>query len=183
MKIYTKTGDDGTTGLFGGKRVLKNDIQVEAYGDVDTLNSALGVACAYANDGELKPILMRLQSNLFDLGAELATDDSKAGKLATTFINETHVHELEHHIDAFEVVLPPLKRFILPGGTPLAAHLHVARSLCRQAERSMVTLSEVVTLRDVVLQYINRLSDFLFVAARYANHIAHVNDIEWQSGA
>ena len=186
MKIYTKAGDRGETGLFGGSRVPKDDVRVEAYGTVDELNCALGVARASLGpDSDLDPLLARLQSELFDLGAELATPperlDSRLG-MRVALANDERVTALESEIDRIEESLDPLKSFILPGGTPGAAALHVARAICRRAERRTVALAHVDTVRPEALRYLNRLSDLLFVLARHVNHQAGVPDVPWTSG-
>lgn len=185
MKIYTKAGDAGETGLFGGARVRKDDARVEAYGAVDELNGALGAARAALPAGaELDALLAQLQSELFDLGAELATPperlDSKLGARVPLATDE-RVAALEGEIDRMEETLPPLKTFILPGGTAAAAALHVARAVCRRAERRTVALARVDTVRPEALRYLNRLSDLLFVMARYANQQSGVSDVPWAS--
>lgn len=177
-RIYTKTGDAGDTGLFGGQRVSKDDLRVEAYGAVDELNAALGVAAAACHDAALTGVLHALQSRLFDLGADLATPASRERPVA---LDDGAVREMEAHIDAFETELQPLKTFILPGGTPLAAALHVARCVCRRAERRTVTLlHQDPTVGALPVVLLNRLSDLLFVMARLANHRARVADIPWK---
>ena len=177
-RIYTKTGDAGETGLFGGQRVRKDDLRVEAYGAVDELNAQLGVAHAHCDIPDLKQLLHTLQSRLFDLGADLATPPTRDKRPVT--LDDSAVRDLEKHIDAFEAELPPLKTFILPGGTQLAAALHVARCVCRRAERRTVHLlahdPAVGTLPVVML---NRLSDLLFVMARLANHRVNTPDVPW----
>ena len=169
MKIYTRTGDLGETSLFGGARVSKNDPRIDAYGTVDELNALIGVARASWSESPIDSQLADIQSDLFDLGAHLAAPGS------TRFLGvpELRTAELERLIDAMEADLEPLKSFILPGGSLPAAHLHVARTVCRRAERLLVALDE-----DVV--YLNRLSDYLFVAARLANRQQGVEDIAWQ---
>lgn len=170
MHIYTKTGDKGTTGLFGGARVAKNDPRIEAYGTVDELNSFLGLARASWPFSPLDAQLGMVQSDLFDLGAHLAAPGSDRFPGA----DPSRVAELESAIDAMESELAPLRNFILPGGSAAAAHLHVARSVCRRAERLVVALSE-----ESSVVYLNRLSDYLFVAARYANLKSGVDDVVW----
>ncbi len=177
-RIYTKTGDAGDTGLFGGGRVPKDDARVEAYGTVDELNAALGVA-RLGSPAEIDVILERLQSLLFELGGDLATPPSKEKRPAA--VDEEDVRWMEAEIDRLEASLEPLKSFILPGGTPSAAALHVARGVCRRAERRLVTLRRVepeTALLHVV--FLNRLGDFLFVLARHANHLGGVSDVRWQ---
>jgi len=191
MKIYTKAGDAGETGLFGGERIAKDNARVEAYGSVDELNCALGVArAALAADPALHDqdvLLTRLQSELFDLGAELATPPQRLDtKLASRIplASDERVAALEREIDRMEAELEPLKTFILPAGTPAASALHLARAICRRAERRAVTLShaDADTVRPEALRYLNRLSDLLFVMARYANHRAGLPDVPWIAG-
>jgi len=176
MKIYTKTGDDGLTGLFGGHRVPKHDPRVEATGTLDELNAALGVARSVGLSSNAEPIVARLQSELFTLGAEIGAAPGLAHKLRVQLIDETHVARLEQEIDAIDERLPPLKAFILPGGCLSAAELHRARTLSRRAERRLLVLSD---LRPVVVQYINRLSDHLFVLARSENFQTETSETQW----
>ena len=177
MKIYTRTGDDGTTGLFGGKRVMKVDPRVEAYGTVDEINAVLGVARSCAPDSQLCASLERIQHRLFVMGAELATAPGQHEKLKLDLLAEDDVLWLEQQIDELEQALPALRQFILPAGCPLAAHLHHARTVCRRAERRVLSLG---TERGVLVQFLNRLSDFLFVAARTANHERNLADVPWK---
>ena len=179
-KIYTRTGDDGTTGLFGGPRVRKNDARVAAYGDVDELNSFLGAALANDVPEKLGPLLTRVQHELFDLGAELASPDPE--RMKTKTLGDLQVERLEREIDELSDAVEPLREFILPGGTPCAALLHVARTVCRRAERSVLTLAEAQPDADLRLPivYLNRLSDWLFVAARFANFAAGAADVAWR---
>lgn len=178
MKIYTKTGDDGTTGLFGGGRVRKASARVDAYGTVDELNSVLGVARATGLAKEIDDVLAHVQVDLFALGAELATVPGKEDKLGMELIAQADSERLERAIDAGEVGLAQLKSFVLPGGTAAAAALHHARTVCRRAERAVLSVEEPA--RAEVVVYLNRLSDLLFVLARRANHLAGVPDVPWQ---
>ncbi|WP_064710625.1 cob(I)yrinic acid a,c-diamide adenosyltransferase [Rhizobium bangladeshense] len=184
-KIYTKTGDDGTTGLASGGRRRKDDLRVEAYGTIDEANSAIGVARLYTTGlPELDAMLMSIQNDLFDLGADLATPDTGAPPAYEPLrIVETQVARIERDIDRLNSDLDALKSFILPGGSPAAAHLHLARTTARRAERLMVTLArrdgEIVG--EQAMKYINRLSDFLFVAARHANDRGRA-DVLWVPG-
>ncbi|HEV3417552.1 MAG TPA: cob(I)yrinic acid a,c-diamide adenosyltransferase [Pirellulales bacterium] len=180
MKLYTKTGDGGETGLFGGPRVRKDSPRIEAYGTVDELNTLLGLARAEALPGEIDALLARIQSELFDVGAELATPDPK--RHGTALVGAAHIAALESAIDRFEAPLTPLKQFILPGGTRAAAALHIARTVCRRAERRIVTLSHTPgeTVSPDVIVYLNRLSDLLFVLARAANAAAGQADVPWE---
>lgn len=180
MKIYTRTGDDGTTGLLGPGRVLKSAARVEAYGQVDELNAALGVARA-RGAGTLDADLARIQSQLFQLGAELATTaPDLLAKLAR--LGDPDVAALEHVIDRLDAGLPPLRRFVLPGGAPLAAELHRARTVCRRAERALVALAQSESVEPRLVVYLNRLADLLFVMARWCNHEAGVAETEWSGG-
>src|ERR687883_665687 len=180
-KIYTRTGDRGDTGLFGGGRVSKDHPRVEAYGDVDELNAALGLARAVETMPRVDEVLVPLQRDLFAIGALLATPDREKMKrhLDKASIDERRVAELEHAIDDGDRELEPLKSFIVPGGTPKAAALHVARTVCRRAERRVVALHAEIELPPLVVQYLNRLSDLLFVLARVANRHAGMGEVTW----
>ncbi|MGM5057098.1 MULTISPECIES: cob(I)yrinic acid a,c-diamide adenosyltransferase [Rhizobium] len=184
-KIYTKTGDDGTTGLVSGPRRLKDDLRVEAYGTIDEANSAIGLARLHtAGLPELDAMLMSIQNDLFDLGADLATPDTgEPPTYEPLRIAETQVDRVEHDIDLLNAGLEPLKSFILPGGSPAAAHLHLARTIARRAERLMVALTRTdgEIVGEPAMKYVNRLSDFLFVAARHANDQGHA-DVLWVPG-
>jgi cob(I)alamin adenosyltransferase len=178
MKIYTRTGDDGTTGLLGAARVPKHDARVEAYGCVDELNAALGVARALDTGGLLAADLARVQESLFQVGAELATSDARMlEKLAR--VTDADVAALEGVIDRLEADLAPLTRFVLPGGTPLAAQLHFARTVCRRAERRVTALAERESLEPRLVRWLNRLADLLFVMARWANRRGGVAETTW----
>jgi len=186
MKIYTKTGDTGLTGLIGGVRVAKDALRVEAYGALDELNACLGlVVTALPDDAsELRTVLTGLQSELFDLGAELATSPQhKGGKLVSSIAITTsaQVEALERAIDHYESAVSPLQNFILPGGSLAAAHLHLARTVARRAERRAITLAAHESLNPEVLRYLNRLSDLLFVLARSANLLAGIADVPWHA--
>ncbi|MFI5201750.1 MAG: cob(I)yrinic acid a,c-diamide adenosyltransferase [Candidatus Kapaibacterium sp.] len=180
-KIYTKTGDDGTTGLFGGGRVPKDSARIEAYGTVDELDSVVGICAAVSSYDWLTPLLRRIQEKLFVLGADLATPLDARANNSIPRIEAQDATEIEHAIDEHVAQLPPLKHFILPGGSELAARLHVARTVCRRAERSLVHLAsqEEIGKHDVV--FLNRLSDLLFVLARRANQLGGVADVEWKA--
>ncbi len=175
MKIYTKKGDAGETGLIGGERASKHDVVFAALGDVDELNAAIGVALVHAKDAEGEAILKRLQVVLFGLGAELASPDERwqAKEL------EQLTGDMEEWIDRHSTLMPELKNFILPGGTLLGASLHHARAVCRRAERSIVELSKERPVRGEVLAAVNRSSDWLFCAARFSNHEAGIKDTTW----
>lgn len=176
MKIYTKTGDDGTTGLFGGGRVRKDDARVESYGTVDELNAVIGIARSLELGELSEDVLGRVQVDLFALGAELACVPGKEEKLPMTRLDAGDAERLEHAIDAAEEGLPALTNFILPGGSPQAASLHHARTVCRRAERGIIALGGA---RSEIVIYLNRLSDLLFVLARRENHERRVADVPW----
>jgi cob(I)alamin adenosyltransferase len=181
VKIYTKTGDTGDTGLFGGGRVAKDDPRVEAYGDVDELNAVIGMARAVELMPRIDEVLVPVQRDLFAIGALLATPDrdKMAQHLEKARIDERRIAELEHAIDDAEQELEPLRAFILPGGTPKAAALHVARTVCRRAERHVVRLQHTVELPALTVIYLNRLSDLLFTLARLANKRAGAGEVTW----
>ncbi|HEV2130535.1 MAG TPA: cob(I)yrinic acid a,c-diamide adenosyltransferase [Longimicrobiaceae bacterium] len=185
MKIYTRTGDRGETGLFGGGRVPKDHARVEAYGEVDELNSLLGVvvvALEDAGEGEIAGRLRRIQADLFTLGANLATPRAEEGGRASAHLPELpaeRIAEMESWIDAAEEELEPLRSFILPGGSQAAALLHLARTVCRRAERRVVALAHEAQVEEEVIVYLNRLSDLLFTLARLANRRAGMHDIPW----
>jgi cob(I)alamin adenosyltransferase len=183
MKIYTKTGDTGQTSLYGGQRVDKDDQRVEAYGTVDETNACLGLARAHGLPAAFDPVVERLQAELFVFGAELACAPGAEARLRLPLLGDAHVAALEQDIDRHEAPLAPLKNFVLPAGTPAAAALHLARTVCRRAERLVVVAAKTSPLWPVLVQYLNRLSDLLFVLARAANHDAGVPDEPWQPRA
>lgn len=179
MKIYTKTGDRGSTSLFGGKRVPKDALRIEAYGTVDELNSHLGIIRALNPLPEIDAVLLALQSSLFTLGADLATpQNKKSGSIQRVQPND--IRELELMIDRIEATLEPLRAFILPGGSPVAAQLHAARTVCRRAERLTVGLVRKKEVSSHVLIFLNRLSDLLFVLARRSNALANTPEMQWK---
>lgn len=187
MKIYTKTGDAGQTGLFGGRRVSKAHIRIEAYGVVDKLNAQLGVVRHHLADtsaglAEIDAVLHRIQSELFVLGADLATPLEVESSYIPR-VDEEQIARLEREIDQFDAALSPLQSFILPGGSGAAAYLHLARTTCREAERATVHLSTEEPINHHALIYLNRLSDWLFTVARYANERQGVADVPWVSPA
>lgn len=185
MKIYTRTGDSGDTGLFGGGRVRKDDVRVEAYGAVDELNAVVGLAVARLRSDGQSQICRRLetvQGDLFSLGAHLATPSTEAGGRATAHVPDLpaeRIKEMEDWMDEAEEELEPLKTFILPGGGDSAARLHHARTVCRRAERRVITLDREARIDALVVIYLNRLSDLLFTLARLANHRAATPDVPW----
>ncbi len=179
MKIYTRTGDSGDTGLFDGTRVSKADRRVAAYGEVDELNAWLGLVVSGTDDAVLRERLLQIQRDLFALGSRLADPARRiAGRVTKVGISAEHVARLEGWIDELDAGLPPLRRFILAGGAETGAALHVARTICRRAERTMVELGEDA-FEVELLHYVNRLSDLLFTMARAANHRAGVPETEW----
>jgi cob(I)alamin adenosyltransferase len=181
MKIYTKTGDAGQTGLFGGGRVSKDDPRVEAYGDVDELNAFLGAARSVEMMPRIDEVLVPVQRDLFSIGALLATPDLEKmhDHLAKAQIDDSRIASLEQEIDACDRELEPLRAFIVPGGTPKAAALHVARTVCRRAERRVIHLQKEVEIPQIVVVYLNRLSDLLFTLARVANTRAGAGEVTW----
>jgi len=180
VKIYTKTGDMGETALFGGRRVSKAHARIEAYGLVDQLNAQLGIVALHMDDQELGAHIQRVQSQLFDLGADLATPiDVESDYIVRISVEQ--IEELEQEIDQMETELTPLKTFILPGGAPAAAYLHMARTICRQAERATVHLSSIEQINEHALVLLNRLSDWFFVMARVCNHRKQLPDVPWIS--
>jgi len=178
MKIYTKSGDDGTTGLVGGGRVSKSDPRIECFGTVDELNAALGLAAVNGTES-LMSQLREIQADLFVIGSHLATPAGVPGAQTLPHLKEDIIRRLEVQIDKVESELPPLRNFILPGGSETAARLHLARTICRRAERAVVGCELNPADRPIVVRYLNRLSDWLFVKARAANQHAGVSDIPW----
>ena len=178
MKIYTRTGDDGSTGLIGGMRVAKSDPRIECYGTVDELNAALGLA-AVSGDAGWVAAVREVQGELFAIGSHLATPDGAPRAASLPALDEAWASRLEMQIDAAEAGLPPLRNFILPGGTEAAARLHLARTICRRAERLLVSFSVDRPIDPIILTYFNRLSDWLFVQARQANYLAGTADVPW----
>ncbi len=184
MKVYTRRGDAGQTDLFGGERVGKDDLRVAVYGEVDELNAVLGLCAATSEDKELKQLVAGIQSRLFELGAYFATPDAaRREKGGVREPQASDVEELEQCIDGLEAELEPLKRFILPGGTEAAASFHLARTVCRRAERRAVELNAREPLSASALCYLNRLSDLLFVLSRVENRRSGVNDVKWQGSS
>lgn len=177
MKIYTRTGDRGKTSLWGGKRVDKNAARLAAYGTVDELNALLGVVRCLGIDAEFDRALERIQHELFVLGADLAAPENVT---RIERMNQTYITRLEQEIDAWEEQLPPLREFILPSGSQTAAYLHLARTVCRRAERELVDVSQQEPVNEATQAYLNRLSDWLFVLARLANTRAGIADVPWR---
>lgn len=179
-KIYTKTGDDGTTGLVGGTRVKKFDARLEAYGTIDELNAAVGVIRSYDIPDTISSVLIEIQNRLFNIGSRLASDE-KGDKITEKLsITEAHIAFLEKAIDEIEKDLPKLRQFILPGGDLASAYCHVARTVCRRAERRILAFADSGTIQPEIVKYINRLSDFLFVLARKMAAISGVHEEPWR---
>jgi cob(I)alamin adenosyltransferase len=179
MKIYTKSGDKGETSLFGGGRVSKNNLRIKAYGTVDELNSILGLAASFTDDKKLAEEIKNLQNQLFILGSDLATPLDK-NKVKIQRVSDMEITFLESRIDFYDEKLPELRNFILPGGSNSASYLHFARTVCRRAEREIVALAEKEEIGIDVVKYINRLSDLLFMLARFANIVSGTSEIEWK---
>jgi cob(I)alamin adenosyltransferase len=178
MKIYTKKGDRGKTSLFGGRRVSKDDLRVDCYGTVDELNSNLGLAVTEINSPEIIKVIKKIQNDLFTLGGELANPTEKR---SDSNIESAQIKFLEEKIDYFDDKLPQLKQFILPGGSKGAALLHLARSVCRRGERLVVKLAKNDVINENIIIYLNRLSDLLFVLARFENDVNQILDVPWKS--
>ena len=179
MKIYTKKGDDGTTRLHGGKKVMKSDVRVDTYGTVDELNALIGLAIARTENKELHELLTYVNNLLFICGSDIASPLGPEPNYTISRISEHHIIFLEAKIDYMTSQLPELKNFILPGGSELSALLHVCRTVCRRAERLAVMLSQEQSLGIYMIKFLNRLSDFLFTTARYANFISGLEDMKW----
>jgi cob(I)alamin adenosyltransferase len=179
-KVYTKTGDKGETSIIGGIRVKKSCERLEAYGTVDELSSHLGLLASMLPDGEDKDLIIRIQNNLFSVCSNLATDQSQTPLYDSAKLLDGEIEILEHEVDEIMNLLPERQGFILPGGTQAAAQAHVCRTVCRRAERRIVALSEVAQISPETQQYINRLSDYLFVLAKKINFNAGVSEIIWQ---
>ena len=181
MKIYTKTGDKGTTSLVGGVRIDKSHTRIEAYGTLDELSSALGYLLSLLPDGVDVALLERVQHELFNIGTHLATDREQRPDAPVPPLDPSNVTQLEAAIDQMQAQLPPQAHFILPGGAPAAAWAHVCRTICRRAERRVVSLSHLAEVPSHALLYLNRLSDYLFVLARFINHNAELIEKTWQN--
>lgn len=181
QKIYTKTGDLGKTSLIGGTKVSKSNIRIETYGTIDELNSYIGLVSDYCNDERSKNILKEIQDRLFTIGSSLACDPDKEQKLKIPDLKENDVELLEKEIDKMNEALPEMKHFILPGGHVAVSTTHIARCVCRRAERWCVNMQERELFVDpLVIKYVNRLSDYLFVLARYIGHLLNINEVAWK---
>lgn len=179
MKVYTKTGDKGTTALIGGTRVAKNNVRLEAYGGIDELNSYLGMIRSYPIDEQSRKELIEIQNILFVVGANLATDTTVSNLQQKMPCTETDVAYLEEAIDRMDAQLPPLQYFVLPGGDPAVSACHIARTVCRRVERRIVDMSEAIEVEDVIVRYVNRLSDYLFVLGRKLAKDCGLEEEKW----
>lgn len=181
QKIYTKTGDLGKTSLIGGTKVSKSNIRIEAYGTVDELNSYIGLVSDHCNDDHSKNILKEIQDRLFTIGSSLACDPDKETKLKIPDLRENDINLLEKEIDAMNEILPEMKHFILPGGHVAISTTHIARCVCRRTERWCVNMQEQnLFVEPLIIKYLNRLSDYLFVLARYFGYLLHITEIAWK---
>ena len=181
FKIYTKTGDKGSTSLIGGTKVPKSDIRIDTYGTVDELNSWIGNINDQLNDGAFKLELKEIQDRLFTIGSALATDGEKEPKMKLPDLHDSDIRFLENRIDEMTAVLPPMKSFILPGGHPVVSSIHSVRCVCRRAERLAVNMQQhELFIDEKIIQYLNRLSDYLFMLARYVAHKLNVEEVPWQ---
>lgn len=180
IKVYTKTGDDGTTGLVGGSRVKKYDLRLESYGTVDELNSCIGIIRSFDIPDTIKELLVQIQNKLFNIGSRLASDEKGEVYTANLMIKKEDIEVLEKAIDDFEEHLPELTNFILPGGELSVAQCHMARTICRRAERRVVEFSEQTAIQPEIVKYINRLSDFFFVLARRLSILNGVEETAWK---
>ena len=182
MKIYTKTGDKGTTSLIGGTKVSKADLRIEAYGTVDELNSYIGLCKDLLTDAQGQKILLEVQDRLFTIGSSLACDPVKEPKMKIPDLKETDIELLEKEMDRMNEIVPAMRSFILPGGHTTLSHLHIARCVCRRAERCTVRLAiESGEAEEIIIKYLNRLSDYLFVLSRYIGHQMNVEEIPWKA--
>lgn len=181
MKIYTKTGDKGKTSLIGGTKVYKSDLRIESYGTVDELNSIVGLCLDHLKSHNVSNVLAEIQDRLFTIGSALACDPEKETKLKIPDLHDADVELLEKEIDKMNEVLPAMKSFILPGGHVAVSTLHIARTVCRRAERCCVKMQKKeMEVEDLIIKYLNRLSDYLFVLARYVAHQLNVEEIPWK---
>ncbi len=182
MKIYTKTGDAGKTSLLGGKKVSKGDLRIESYGSVDELNSFVGLLSDFQTDGFLKDILKEIQDRLFTIGSDLACDPDKNIKMPVPDVHESDIELLEKEIDRMNDELPPLLNFILPGGAPVVSYAHIARTVCRRAERNCIRLQDSEqNVAPIIIKYLNRLSDYFFMLARYTGFKNNIPEVIWKA--
>ncbi|WP_294140884.1 cob(I)yrinic acid a,c-diamide adenosyltransferase [uncultured Sanguibacteroides sp.] len=180
MKVYTKTGDKGTTSLIGGTRVPKNNVRLEAYGGVDELNAHLGMIRSYPIPAESMEEIVRIQNILFVVGANLATDTTVSDLKQKLPCTSEDIEFLEKAIDRMDEALPPMKFFVLPGGDPAVSACHIARTVCRRVERRILDMSETIEVDEVITRYVNRLSDYLFVLSRKLAHDLHIEEMKWE---
>jgi cob(I)alamin adenosyltransferase len=180
LKIYTKTGDDGTTGLIGGSRVKKYDLRLEAYGTVDELNAAIGVLCSCKLPDNVIEILIKIQNKLFNIGSLLASDDKGEAFTANLAITDANIKDLENAIDEYQNQLPELTHFVLPGGDFPSAQCHVARTICRRAERRILEFAEYSKVQNEIIIYVNRLSDFFFALSRKLAFDSNIKEVTWK---
>ena len=181
MKVYTKTGDRGKTSLIGGTRVAKNDVRLEAYGTIDELNSYIGLLRSYILEKEIIDIIIDVQNQLFNIGSYLAVDTSVSDMRSDIRFEEVIIESLEKEMDKMELSLPSLTGFILPGGHKATSFCHIARAVCRRAERRVIDISDVYEIDNWIVRYLNRLSDFLFVLSRYLSNYYNIDEIQWDS--
>ena len=180
MKIYTKTGDQGMTSLIGGSRVAKNSVRLEAYGTIDELNSHIGMIRSFAIGEQIVNELIVIQAHLFELGGNLATDSILSNVKLTLGVKEEDILFLEEAIDRMDAAVPPLKYFLLPGGSQVVSFCHIARTVCRRAERRILDLSTETAVDDLLVKYVNRLSDYLFILSRKISHDLGVEEVKWE---
>lgn len=181
MKIYTKTGDKGKTSLLGGTKVSKGNLRIEAYGSVDELNVCVGLLWDHLNEDDVKKILKEIQDRLFTIGSMLATDPNKNMKMPIPDLHESDIELLESEMDRMESTLPVLRHFILPGGAPAVSFAHLARTVCRRAERNCIRLNDAEeNVSPLIIKYLNRLSDYFFMTARYIGHVNGIPEIAWR---
>lgn len=180
MKLYTGFGDEGKTALFGGETVKKNHLRVEMYGTLDELNSFIGLILSKNKDKAVATDLTAVQNELFTFGAEMATPSTEKRAGFTEQLSKVHIDALENMIDKYSAQVPPLKKFVLPGGCEAASFAHISRTICRRAERMLISLAEEISIRADLIVYLNRLSDLLFIIARYQNVVNKVEDIAWE---
>lgn len=182
MKIYTKTGDAGKTSLLGGTKVSKGDLRIEAYGSVDELNAYVGLLWDHVNEDDVKRILKEIQDRLFTIGSELAVDPNKKMDMPLPDLHESDIELLEKEMDRMDATLPVMKHFILPGGAPVISYAHLARTVCRRAERNCIRLhDEEGHVSPLIIKYLNRLSDYFFMVARYIGHVNGIPEIAWRA--
>ncbi len=179
MKVYTKTGDKGMTSLIGGARVAKNDVRLETYGTIDELNSYIGLLRSYISEEDIRDVIVDIQNQLFNVGSYLATDTTISEMRSNIKLEEVKIELLEDEMDKLEQALPPLTGFVLPGGHPATGFCHIARTVCRRAERRIIGMSDQYEIDNWIIRYLNRLSDFLFVLSRHLSNYYNIDEIHW----